>query len=89
MKTQNTQGSFILLIGTLIAKVQQFAYAPGVPLHPRGVMVASFLLRPLLCRCTQRRQAEEARLSQGVFRYCSSPSNTPSYASSFSSGVQG
>jgi hypothetical protein len=82
MKTRDTQGSFIILIWTLIAKVKEVTSAPVVSIHPRADLVADLLLRPLIFRCMQRRQAEETRLSQRVFRYCSScPS--PSYTSSF------
>ena len=88
VKTRNTQGSFIILIWTLIAKVKQIANAPVVPTYPRADIMPSLLLCPVICRCTQRRQAEEARLSQRVFRYSSSQSNPPSYTSSFLSGVQ-
>ena len=35
MKTRDTQGSFILLIWTLIAKVKDVTNAPVVPIYPR------------------------------------------------------
>lgn len=82
VKTRNTQGSFIILIWTLIAKVKEIANAPMVLIYPHSDVVASLLLRPVISRCVQRRQAEEARLSQRVFRYSSSSSDAPSYVSS-------
>jgi hypothetical protein len=88
MKTRNTQGSFISLIWTLIVTVKRITATPCVLIYPHSDVVASLLLRPVISRCVQRRQAEEARLSQRVFRYSSSPCNTPSYTSSFWSGVQ-
>jgi hypothetical protein len=89
MKARSTQGSFIILIWTLIATVKRITAAPCVFVYPRADKVASLLLHPVLCRCMQRRQADEARLSQRVFRYSSSSSDAPSYASSsFLWGVQ-
>lgn len=89
MKTRDTQGSFIILIWTLIVKVKEIANAPIAPVHPRADMLADLLLRPIVCRSMQRRQAEEDRLSHQVFRYSSSHSSTPSYTSSFYSGCKG
>jgi hypothetical protein len=71
MKTRNGQGTFILLIWTLIAKVKQLARAPIVLLHPGADLVVDLLLWPLLLRSVQRRQAEEARLSSRVYRFSS------------------
>jgi hypothetical protein len=89
MKTRDTQGSFILVIWTLIAKVKDVTNAAIVPIHPHADMVAGLFLRPVICRSLLRRQAEEHRLNQRVFRYCSSQPPTPSYTSSFLSRVQG
>lgn len=88
MKTRDTQGSFIILIWTLIAKVQRLTAAPCVPIYPRADVVTGLLLCPLIGRCMLRRRAEEGRLSQQVFRYSSSQSEQPSYASSMLSRVQ-
>lgn len=89
MKTQEKQGSFIVLIWTLIAKVKQVTNARCVPIYPRADMVASLLLGPVIFRCMQRRQAEEARLSQRVFRYSSARPYLPSFTSSFFVGGAG
>ncbi len=88
MKTRDTHGAFIILIWTLIAKVQRFTEASCVPIYPRADMVTGLLLCPVIGRCMLRRQAEEARLSQQVFRYSSSQPNQASYTSSFLSEVQ-
>ena len=87
MKTRDTQGSFITLIWTLLAKVKDVINANCVPIHPRADVVADLFLRPVVCRSIQRRQAEEARLSNFVFRYSSSPPRATSCASSSLSGV--
>jgi hypothetical protein len=89
MKTRDTQGSFIILIWALIAKVEQLTNVPGVSTYPRAELVADLLLRPLVCRSMQRQQAEEARLSQRVFRYSGSHPSTPSCASSSLSRLLG
>jgi hypothetical protein len=78
MKTRDTQGSFILLIRTLIAKVKELTEAPTVPIPPRADLVADLFLRPVVCRSMQRRQAEEARVDERVFRYSSVDHATPS-----------
>ena len=72
MKTRDTQGAFISLIWTLIAKVKEVTNASSIPIHPHAHMAADLILLPVVSRCTQRRQAEEARLSERVFRYSSS-----------------
>lgn len=89
MKTRDTQGSFVGLIWTLIVTVKRLTAAPRVLIYPHVDMAAGFLLCPVICRCMQRQQAEEARLSQRVFRYSSSRLDTPSYTSSFLSEVRG
>jgi len=70
MKTREPQGSFIILIWTLMTKVQQVCTA-GVPIHPRADSVADLLLRPLVSRVALRRRAEEGRFSNLVVRYSS------------------
>ena len=71
MKTRDTQGSFILLIWTLILRVKELTRAPIVLLYPRANVVADLFLRPVICRSMQRRQAEEAQLSLRVYRFSS------------------
>src|SRR5271157_4917148 len=71
MKTRESQGSFIDVIRTLMAKVQQLS-AANVSIPPRADLVAGFLLLPIASRSVQRRRAEETRLSNLVFRYSSS-----------------
>ena len=71
MKTRDTQGSFINLIWTLIAKVKEVTNASSVPIHPRADVARDLLLQPVVFRSLQRRQAEEARLSPRVFRFSS------------------
>ena len=72
MKTENTQGSFMLLIWTLIAQVKDLTNAPMVPILPRADVAADLLLLPVVSRGMQRRQAEEARLADRVYRFSSS-----------------
>jgi hypothetical protein len=79
MKSQDKQESLIIVIWALIAKVKQLTNASGVTIYPPAEMVADLLLRPIVCRSIQRRQAEEASVSQRVFRYSSSHPSTPSY----------
>jgi hypothetical protein len=81
MKTRGTLGPFITVIWELIAKVKEVA-AGSFPIHPRADVVADLLLLPVISRMTQRRVAEEARLSDMVFRYSSSSSCASSCASS-------
>jgi len=81
MSTRDTQGSFIRIIWALIVKVKELT-ATSVPIHPRADVVADLLLLPVVTRGTQRRQAEEARLSHMVFRYSSSNPCASSCASS-------
>ena len=71
MNRQDAQGSFIVLVWTLIGKVKEFIQAPIVPIHPRAEVVADLLLLPIVSRSMQRRQAEEARLSDRVYRFSS------------------
>ncbi len=77
MKTQDTQGSFITLIWTLIAKVKDVTSATSVPIHPRADMATDLLLQPVVFRGMQRRLAEEASLSPRVFRFSSSGDSVP------------
>ena len=81
MKTRESQGSFITVIWALIGKVKEVC-AAGVPIHPRADLVAGLVLRPVVVRSMQRRLAEEAQLSNRVFRYSSSHSCAASCASS-------
>jgi hypothetical protein len=74
-----TQGSFINLIWALIAKIKEVTRAPIVHIHPGAEVVAGLFLVPVICRNTMRGQAEEACLSERVFRYSSSQP----FASSF------
>ncbi len=46
MKTRDTQGSFIILIWALIAKVEQLTNVPGVSTYPRAELVADLLTAP-------------------------------------------
>ena len=82
MKTRETQGSFITIIWTLITKIKEVV-AGSVLIHPRADVVADLFLLPVISRMTQRRLAEEARLSDIVFRYSSSHPCASSCASSF------
>jgi hypothetical protein len=88
MKTRDKQGSFILLIRTLIAKVKELTEAPTVLLHPRDDLVADLFLRPVVCRSMQRRRADEARLSNLVFRYSSPRQCIPSSSFSLLQGAR-
>ena len=81
MKTRDTQGSFITVLWALIGKVKEVAET-GVPIRRRADLVADLLLLPVVARSTQRRLAEEARLSNRVSRYSSSHSCEASCASS-------
>ena len=85
MKTRDTQGSFITLIWTLMAKVKEITNGNGVITYPRADMVADLLLLPVVSRTMQRQLVEEARVSNLVFRYSSSPPRASSCASSSSS----
>ena len=87
MNTRDTQGSFIILIWMLIAQVKEITKAPIASFHPRAEVLADLLLRPVIYRSVQRQQAEEARLSQRVFRYSSSHPLIPSSSSSFTTVV--
>ena len=71
MKTRDTQGAFISLIWTLIAKVKQITTASSVPIHPHADMAADLLLQPVVSRSTQRRLAEDVSLSYQVYRFSS------------------
>ncbi len=71
MKTRDTQGSFIALIWTLIAKVKEVTNAVGIPIHPPAHMAADLLLLPVVSRSTQRRLAEDAGLNHRVYRFSS------------------
>lgn len=81
MNKRDAQGSFIVLIWTLIGKVKELANGPIVLFHPRADVVADLLLRPVVSRSMQRRQAEEASLNHRVYRFSSSD------CSSFPAGV--
>jgi hypothetical protein len=71
MKTRDTQGAFISLIWTLIAKVKQITTASSVPIHPHADRAADLLLQPVVSRSTQRRLAEDASLNHQVYRFSS------------------
>ncbi len=71
MNTRDTQGSFIILIWTLIARVKELTRAPIVPIHPRADLVADLFLRPMVCRSMQRRRAEDASLNHRGYRFSS------------------
>lgn len=77
MNRRDAQGSFIVLIWTLIAKVKDLAKTPIVLFHPRADMVADLLLRPLIDRSMQRRLAEDASLNHRVYRFSSVDNETP------------
>lgn len=77
MNTQDMQGSFITLIWTLIAMVQDITNAERVPLPPHADMVADLLLQPIISRTMQRQLVEEARLNPRVYRYNSADNATP------------
>jgi hypothetical protein len=77
MKAQGTQGSFITVIWTLIAKVKEVTGIASVPIHPRVDVVSDLLLQPLVSRSIQRRLVEEARLSPRVYRFSSSDNFVP------------
>ncbi len=99
MRTQHSQGSFITLIRTLLAKAKEVSDAASnadtesVPLHPRDLRVeavANLLVLRELSRKIQERLAEEDnRHGERVFRYSSSPPPNPPYASSSSTEVSG
>lgn len=95
MRTQKTQGSFITLIRTFLAKAKEVsdvasnASTDGAPVHPRADVVANLLVLRALSSKIQERLAEDDRGGERVFRYNSSPPSKPSYASSSSSEVSG
>jgi len=69
MKTRDTQGAFITLIWTLIAKVKEITNAERLPIHPRADLVAALLLQSVVSRSTQRRLVEDASLNHRVYRF--------------------
>ena len=69
MKTRETQGSFIALIWTLIAKVKDVTNASNVLIHPQADIVADLILQPTVFRSMQRRLAEDASLNHRVYRF--------------------
>ena len=75
MKTREMQGSFIALIST--PTVKEVA-AESVPIHPRANFMAELLLQSVVSRTTQRRLAEDASLSDRVYRFSSA---NPSFSS--------
>jgi hypothetical protein len=96
MRTQDTQGSFITLIRTFLAKAKEVSdVAPAastadtgsVPVHPRADVVANLLLLRVLSGKLQERLADQDRLGDRVFRYSSSDPCVRCSASSSLSGV--
>ncbi len=77
MKTRDTQGAFITLIWTLIAKVKEVTQTERLPIHPRAELVAELLLQSVVSRSTQRRLAEDASLNHRVYRFSSVNNVTP------------
>jgi len=71
MNKRNAQGSFIVLIWTLIGKVKELAYAPIVLIPPRAAIMTDLLLRPVITRSKQRRLAEDASSDHRVYRFSS------------------
>lgn len=80
MKTRDTQGSFIILIWTLIAKVKEVISVGSVSIHPRADVVAGLFLLPVVTRSIQRRQAEEAGIRDRVFRFSSDGPTFPCWS---------
>lgn len=77
MNTRNAQGSFIVLIWTLIVKVKELTNTPIVLFPTRAGMAADFLLLPVVSRSTQRRLTEDASLNERVYRFSSVSNATP------------
>lgn len=86
MRTQGSQGSFINLIRTLLAKAKEVSdTAPDadveiVPLHPRdprAEAVANLLVLGVLSKIQERLAEENNRHGERVFRYNSSPQTQP------------
>lgn len=77
MKTRDSQGAFISLIWTLIAKVKEVTNAASVPIYPHADMAADLLLLPVVSRSTQRRMAEDACFNHRVYRFSSVDNATP------------
>jgi hypothetical protein len=85
MRTHDTQGSFIALISTPTAAVEETGTAESVSIHPRADFVAALLLEAVVFRSMQRRLAEEARLTPKVYRFSSIDDDTPAHGSGNSS----
>lgn len=71
METHDTQGLFMIIIWTLIARVKELTESPIVPIHPRADLVTDLFLRPVISRSIRRQEAEDARLRNRIFRYSS------------------
>jgi hypothetical protein len=91
MRTQDTQGSFITLIQRFLAKVKEISDVASADstvdiasgsVHPRADVVANLLMLRVLSLKIQKRLADEERVSERIFRYCSSNPQTPFSVSS-------
>ncbi len=93
MRTQDTQGSFITLIRTFLAKAKELSDAAStadtgsVPIPPRAGVVANLLVLRVLSIKLQERLSDQDRLGERVFRYSSSDPFAPRSASSSLPGV--
>lgn len=94
MRTQDTQGSFITLIRTFLAKAQEVsegvsvADPSNVATNPRAEVVANLLVLRALPVRLQERLGDEDQPGEKVFRYSSSKPCATSDASSLRVGLK-